>query len=127
MPPSAGMGKSANIGLKIPPRHDTVTPNSRTVVALLRKATLRCPGTGMGGCIQHLSEEHGSPLHTQVRFTNPEAIPSVGSVDSLFRIKQTSYQLEKRPGKIHHTQTPRAIDATWAVRRRQRDNRGMSD
>jgi hypothetical protein len=121
------MGKSANIGLKIPPRHDTITPDNRTVMALLRKDTLRRPGIGIGRCLQYLSEEYDSPLNTQDCFRNPGAIPSVGSVDSLFRIKQTSYQLEKRPGKIRHTQMPRAIGATGAVRRKQRDSRGMSD
>jgi hypothetical protein len=45
------MGRSANIGLKTQPRHDTITPNSKTVMALLSEATLRSPGPGMGGCI----------------------------------------------------------------------------
>jgi len=42
------MGISSNIGLRTPSRHDPITPNSRTVMELLRETTPhRHPGTGM--------------------------------------------------------------------------------
>ena len=65
MPPSAGTGSSANIGLRIPPWYDSSTPKSRPVMALLKKVTLRRPGTGRGRRRQHLTEEQGAPLDTQ--------------------------------------------------------------
>src|SRR6266571_4220338 len=105
MPPSAGMGSSANIGLRSPSWHDTITPNSRTVMELLRKVAPRRPGTGMVIRIQHLSEEQGSPLDTPGLRRDPGAILSVGSVDRRFILKQTSYQTRKRPDKICHIDT----------------------
>jgi len=65
------MGRSANIGLRIPPRHDTITSKSKTVMALLRKAAPRCTGTGMVVPIHHLSEEYDSPLAREERPRNP--------------------------------------------------------
>src|SRR6266567_7299249 len=105
MPPSAGMGSSANSGLKTPPWHDTITPNSRMVMELLRKVAPRRPGTGMVVCMRHLSEEKGSPLDTRGRRRDPGARPSVGSVDRRFRLKQASYQTGKRPEKVCHIDT----------------------
>jgi len=83
--PSAGMGSSANIGLRIPPWHDTITANSKTVMALLRKAALRRPGTGIVGRIYHLSEEQGSPLDTQGWSQGPRSptLWRLGCIDSL--------------------------------------------
>src|SRR2546426_8824000 len=107
MPPSAGMGSSANIGLRTPPRHGTITPKSRTVMELLRKAAPRCPGTGIVGRIRHLSEEQGSRLDTRDCRRDPGAIPSAGSVARRFILKQISYQTEKRSATICHTDTLR--------------------
>src|SRR5437016_243143 len=112
MPPNAGMGSSVNIGLRIPCWHDTITPNSRMVMELLRKVAPRRPGTGMVVRIQHLSAEQGSPLDTRDCRRDPGAIPSVGSVDRRFRFKQTSYQTGKRPEKICHIDTPHK-GMTW--------------
>src|SRR5262249_51144096 len=111
MPPSAGMGRSANIGLRTPPRHDTITPKSKTVMELLRKAAPTPPGTGMVGRIQHLSAEPGSPLDIRdrrrsLRRSRRSHTP-VGWVDTRFSLKQTSYQTRKAPEKyvtqIGHT------------------------
>src|SRR5262245_27719917 len=86
-------------------------------MALLRKAALRRPGIGMGGCIQHLSEEHGSPPNTQDPPRNPGAIPSVGWVNSLFRIKQTPYQPERgaRKNTSHPDATRVRRDGGYAM------------
>jgi hypothetical protein len=79
IPPSADMGRIANIGLRTPPWQYTITPNSNTVRELLRKAAPRRPGTGMVIRIRHLSEEHGLPLDTHR--------PSKGSLShTLYRL-----------------------------------------
>src|SRR5215831_21270581 len=96
MPASAGMGRNANSGLRTPPRHDTITPNSKTVMELLRKAAPRCPGTGMVGRIQHLSEEHGSPLHTPRPYRGSMSHTPCRLGYSLLRIKQASYQADQK-------------------------------
>src|SRR5215510_14517109 len=102
MPDSACMGSRANSGLRIPSRHDTITPNSRTVMALLRKAAPKCPGTGMVGRISHLLSRMMHLWTHRTRIRNQGAIHSVGQIYSLLRIKQASYQYREEVENMTH-------------------------